>query len=648
MGAQFGNWNFNSTDADPKWLAKIDSLLVGDRTERSTVFSSRGLTLVCCDVQMIACEFGNAGHGSTLFWDGRLDNRQDLVCELGQRLSSQSSNEAEIACAAFERWQMDAFRRLLGDWRLVLWNPAESSLILAKDPIGTRPLFYNLSPHGLKWSSTLELLARDADSTLVLNQEYLAGWLSFFPAVGLTPYASIHAVPPSCFVRFASGRKTIHKYWDFAPEKQIQYRTDAEYEEHFRILLTNSVRRRLQPPGPALAELSGGMDSTSIVCIADGLLADGELGTQQLDTISYYDDSEPSWNERPYFTKVEEKRGRPGVHLEVDAGQDLDAIFHIAKFAATPAACGDSSLRNQKIKALVKSCGYIAILSGTGGDEFTGGVPTARPELADLLAAGRIRAFWRELTAWAISQRRPWIHLLYDAVSGFAPPLWTSGRTGRSPATWLMPQFVHRYREALNGYDRRIILSGPRPSFQENLSTLDAIRRQLACLQAGSPSAFEKRYPYLDRDLLEFLFAIPRRQLIQPGRRRALMRRALAGIVPEEILNRKRKAYVARAPRAAIALHWDAVVALTKDMIAESMQIVSSGILRQALEDARTGNEVSIPGILRTLVLEQWLRNVADHGVLSVATSSQQDSGLNRAAASLALSPRPEGQPKFS
>ena len=86
--------------------------------------------------------------------------------------------------------------------------------------------------------------------------------------------------------------------------------SDAEYEEHFRSVFAQSVRRRLRSDSPILAELSGGMDSSSIVCMADEIISRGQLATPRLDTLSYYDDSEPNWNERPYFSQVEEKRGR--------------------------------------------------------------------------------------------------------------------------------------------------------------------------------------------------------------------------------------------------------------------------------------------------------------------------------------------------
>ena len=112
---------------------------------------------------------------------------------------------------------------------------------------------------------------------------------------------------------------------------------------------------------------------------------------------------------------------------------------------------------------------------------------------------------------------------------------------------------MKRHWAALTGYPSRTKLFGPLPSFQENVITLDALRRQLARTALPFEPPFEKRYPYLDRGLLEFMYAIPREQLVRPTQRRYLMRRALVGIVPDEILNRKTKAFVARSPMVAIA-----------------------------------------------------------------------------------------------
>ena len=115
------------------------------------------------------------------------------------------------------------------------------------------------------------------------------------------------------------GKHIVSKYWDFDPGKRIRYRTDAEYEEHFRSVLATAVQRRLRSDRPVLAELSGGMDSSSIVCMADIVIARGVAECPRLDTISWFNDSydhlERDSNELHWISKVEQKRGRTGFHI---------------------------------------------------------------------------------------------------------------------------------------------------------------------------------------------------------------------------------------------------------------------------------------------------------------------------------------------
>src|SRR5208337_4249694 len=318
--------------------------------------------------------------GAVITWDGRLDNRADLISELGDSVSPNFC-DVLIVAAAYERWGTRSFERLIGDWALSLWIPNQRALILAKDPIGTRHLYYLLDDDHVTWSTILDPLVLLARRSFKLNEEYLAGWLSFFPSVRLSPYVGIHSVPPSCFVRLRDGTATVTKYWDFDANHQIRYHADAEYEEHFRCVFAEAVRSRLRSDNPIVAELSGGMDSSSIVCTADTILASGSAETPRLDTVSYYDDSEPNWNERPYFTKVEEKRGRAGTHIDVGSHKSYKFEFDSDHFAATPGSGGGRpSEASRQFAACMTSQGNRVVLSGIGGDEVTGGIPTPIPE----------------------------------------------------------------------------------------------------------------------------------------------------------------------------------------------------------------------------------------------------------------------------
>ena len=178
--------------------------------------------------------------GTVITWDGRLDNRAELIDRFGTQLSIDSP-DVSIAAAAYDKWGTSCLAKLIGDWTLSLWDPNKRSLILAKDPIGTRHLYYSIEKNQISWSTILDPLVLFAGRALALDEEYIAGWFSFFPATPLTPYVGIESVPPSCFVRLERGLRTISKYWDFDPHKKIRYGTDAEYEEHFRAVFAEAV-----------------------------------------------------------------------------------------------------------------------------------------------------------------------------------------------------------------------------------------------------------------------------------------------------------------------------------------------------------------------------------------------------------------------
>ena len=267
------------------------------------------------------------------------------------------------------------------------------------------------------------------------------------------------------------------------------------------------------------------------------------------------------------------------------------------------------------------SQGNRVVLSGIGGDEVMGGVPTPAPELENLLARAQFGLLAHQLKVWALEKRKPWFHLFWEAARGFFPPALVGVPKYMRPAPWLQPRFVKRHWAALTGYPSRTKLFGPLPSFQENVSTLDALRRQLACKALPFEPPFEKRYPYLDRGLLEFMFAIPREQLVRPTQRRSLMRRALVGIVPDEILNRRTKAFVSRSPMVAISNDWAHFAEMTQNMLSSSLGIMDPERISEALLKVRQGQEVPILTLKRTLFLEGWLKDLRTLGIINLDTT---------------------------
>jgi asparagine synthase (glutamine-hydrolysing) len=621
MGIQYGRWNFEGVPATPNEIAMAVGVLAPYGTANVTSYSRAGIDVLHCalhttkeslrEVQPLVLP-----SGAIVTWDGRLDNRERLMSLLNATAEPLETDLAIVA-AAYQRWGTDSFSKLIGDWAVSVWDPKQHCLILAKDPIGTHPLSYRLAKDQARWSTLLDPLVLSEEKNLTLDEEYLAGLLGFFPATHLTPYTEIHSVPPSCYVCIREGRLLTQEYWRFDSAKRVRYRTDAEYEEHFRSVFGEAVRRRLRSYKPILAELSGGMDSSSIVCMADRIVEDGRAECPRLDTLSYFTNAEPQWDERPFFAKVEEKRGRTGCQIEVDSRDSVKFDFDPERFAPTPTSAGRPTQMGERFAACLKSRDARIVLSGIGGDEVMGGVPTPYPLLADLFISAHFKALARQLKLWALATRKPLLHLAMYTVKGFLPLSTTRPPKHRRPGAWLNVEFCKRRRAALEGYPSRLRISGPLPTFQDNLSTLEGLRRQLACLAPSCAPAHEKRYPFLDRDLLEFVFAIPQEQMLRPNQRRSLMRRSLATIVPTEILHRRRKAAITRGPMIGISEQWARIRAMTEDMRCAALGIVDAPLFLAALERARNGDEISTVPLLRTLGIELWLRHMDRWEILS-------------------------------
>ncbi len=611
MSIQFGIWNFDGETTDTASLRRVETLLEPFAPDGIFTVQLGNLALMFASLKTNS-EAGGlhpvpfARH-KWLLWDGRIDNRGDLVKAASHREGT--GQDSELIARLYERFGVKAFAGIVGDWAASICCQSEKRLILAKDYLGTRPLFYRIDGNQVAWCTVLEPLIFLSPSTPRLCEAYLAGWMTFFPEDHLTPYQGIHSVPPSSFVQIQPGKTATRRYWNFEDSKPVRYSTDRQYEEHFLTAFREAVRRRISSTEPVLAELSGGMDSSSIVCMADSLLAEGHPQNGQIDTVTYCDTAEVTWNEMPLVSMIESKRGRTGHHIEIGGANDAPQELKPPRFHAIPTSPGVTAVAARAFASVVSRGRHRIVLSGLGGDEILGGVPTPIPELADLLAQRRGYEFVRQSTRWAIAKKKPVVAFWRTTLSQFLPPSMSAVSNSSRRITWFTKKFSER-NESFIGFSRpRLKLMGPLPSMQVNLWSLDVLRRQFACTPLASEPAYEWRYPLMDRDLVSFCFSVPREQLVRPHQRRSLMRRALAGLVPTEILERRRKAYVSRGLVHALTAEWTRLGG-SKQLLLEDWGIVDGAALGVGIRDAEHGREVLAIPLLRTLTIEHWLRNM--------------------------------------
>jgi asparagine synthase (glutamine-hydrolysing) len=551
--------------------------------------------------------------GNVLVFDGRLDNYRNLMSELG--LIGDNTSDSEIILCAYRRWGNDCFVRLVGDWALAIWDTQTHTLHLARDHAGTRLLHYSREVSGtIRWATYLDSYLGTSllDS---LDPVYMASYLVMLPCYGRSPYQEIPAVLPGHFLKATSQSAKASPFWTPTQVASHPRRSLENSKAEFLHLFGQSVARRTVPGAPVLAQLSGGMDSTSIVCVADRLrkLSGASSNDEPLDTLSYFDDSDPDWNERPYFTLVEARRGRSGFHM--DASIYRDSFEGPTEYGARFLYPGihKGTLKHDIDLYAITSCGgYRSILSGIGGDEFAGGNPSPASEIADLLVMGRVFSSARRALAWCLAQRTSFVELFGQSISLLTDQ---AQHANLDPKNTMIPWLTTDTRRHLQTATHELPLVHFRPLFvRPRMSELSetwwyALRTQ-PHLKPSETFRWEYRYPFLDRDLLEFLFELPYEYLARPGRRRFLMRAALQQIVPEEILERRRKAFLLSSPLRNIRELTTRLAAIIDRSALAQSGYVDKSALRGALDRTVNGDDLRWWGYLvRFATLETWLQH---------------------------------------
>lgn len=637
MSVQFGTWSFDGRPLLNKTVEMVDALLTPYGSANALRFIKAGVSILYQPFNTTKESTREqqphiSSSGTVFTWDGRLDNRKELFAELRGGLVT-NETDLQIVVEAYEKWGTGCLEKLIGDWALSIYNPNDRCLLLAKDAIGPRHLYYLYDDRQVSWCTILEPLLRMTNRRFRVCEEYIAGWLACFPAAHLTPYLGIEAVPPACYLTLRPGKRTQIEYWQLDPGRKIRYRTDAEYEEHFRTVLAKAVSRRLRSQKPVLAELSGGIDSASIVCMADIITNADRLNTTTVDTMSWYDESDESRNELPYLRRVEEQRGRKGFHLNLTierskrVEESMTTLFEKSGSSRLRAVPHGSQNPRPRLFGLdlayLRTREYQVVLSGIGGEDVTGGyLPTPVPELQDLLLTGRLFRFSQQLFAWSTKMKRPASHLLWKTVRAFAersvPFPWATERHSAPP--WIEVGFAKRNQPAFRWYDSRINLFKGLPSFQHQVHLLSQARRFLAHTVLPHDPVREIRYPYLDREFIEFAAAIPRQQLVGVGTRRFLMKRALAGIVPDEILNRKRRNFPSMTINSTLLVKELAQTKMGGQTMCSSLGIINPEALLRVLKWSNCALNPFLNELQRSLLLEAWLQNISTQSVFAAPT----------------------------
>jgi asparagine synthase (glutamine-hydrolysing) len=604
MAVQAGAFFFDGRPATGQSRAIVSALnpLAPDGV---TVASDEGITLASGAVHTwtgdrAAQQPARSPSGLVMTWDGRLDNRTDLLLRLGERISDRVS-DVSIAIAVFERWRADGLRSLIGDWSLVIWDSARRTLHLARDYMGVRPLYYYVDDRLVMWSTSLGDLAVRAGRLDELNEAFVVGYMTGRFLTDVTPYRGIRAVPAATCVSIDRDKGEVRRrFWQLAPGR-VRYRNPLDYGERLRELWSDAVGARLRSRGTVWSELSGGLDSSSVVCMASGLISGGRVDAQAIQPISHATLQSPEGDERRFIAEIESATGTKSRILGVEEHEHLRDPDADWVTPYTPRGVGLASHR------CVRENGGRVVLSGRVGDLVMGCDPENMAAVFDDFASGRVITGLANVRRWCLASKRPFIEVAGKLAIG--------GLRRRSASE---PQLTEAQCASLALLSPRMDRLWPhRDRVGEACAGVPLSKRNLAAqLLAYSlgglmnipalPFDITFAYPFIHRPLVEYMLAIPGEQLSAPGEPRSLMRRAFEGFVPARVLRRTSKGYYppsalrAARGRAADLLPVDRLEVVARDWI-DPVRLDAA--IRTLVDGSgHTGSDVR-----RVLHLEEWL-----------------------------------------
>jgi asparagine synthase (glutamine-hydrolysing) len=424
------------------------------------------------------------------------------------------------------------------------------------------------------------------------------------PSTDVTPYEGIRAVPTAtCLCASADGVET-QRFWRLEPGV-IRYRDRRLYEEQLRALWRDAVGTRLRAEGTVWAELSGGLDSSSVVCMADLLIKSGGVDAAAIQPVSHVAAGSPEGDERRFIAAVEERIGIKSDLLIIDDDQnthDVDANW------VTPLAARGVGL------ALLRHVGERGgrlVLSGRVGDAVMGCIADNSVAVFDELADGRRWAAGAGIRQWSRATRKPFIEigwqLARERLSAAFPPLAVRGlNETQARGVDLLTSRLRSLAEERPGdrvaADASMFRPSKRPLARELLGYSCEARLSIP----APPLDMTYAYPFVHRPLVEFVMAIPGEELSAPGMMRSLMRRAFAELLPTRIVERTSKGYY--PPAAMRALRPLAQAARPVDRL-EIIQRgwLDAGRLDAAIRDVIDGGAATGGEVRRALRLEHWL-----------------------------------------
>ena len=542
--------------AGPDIQKKILATMARRGPDGSGVFQDETCTLLHSRLAIIdpaggAQPMNAAGH--TIIYNGELYNTEELRSEL-QKLGHHflTRCDTEVVLHSFLQWGEGCLDRFNGIFAFAVWDGRR--LFLARDRIGVKPLFYKEHNGGLLFGSEIKNIFAYPGVKAEIDEDGAAELILLGP--GRTPgcgvYRGVHEIEPGCCGWYEDGKLTIRRYWKLRDREHRE--SLEETAEHVRSLVLDAVRRQMVADVPIGTFLSGGLDSSIITAICAGY-------QEKLTTFSVdYEGNDRNFRPTKFqpnsdgaFIRQMQKEFGTDHHWTVLTPEDLVDAMEDATLARDLPGMGDVDF------SLLAFCRDVSrhvkvALSGECADEIFGGYPWYRdPEIRD-------------------ADGFPWSQNIESRAAMLNPAI-------KRGSDYVRERYLQTCRESdiLPGTDQteRRMKEMVNLNFRWFMQTL-LDRKDRMSMYSG----LEVRVPFCDWRIAEYLYAVPWAYKDHQGREKGLLRHAMAGLLPPEILLRKKSPY----PKTWDPRYMELVSARLRKLLEEKDAPIFHLVRREALE----------------------------------------------------------------
>ena len=491
-----------------------------------------------------------------LIYNGEIYNYIELRAELMQcGHSFRSGSDTEVILAAYQQWGATCLSRFNGMWAFALWDSHERQLFLTRDRFGIKPLYFHYTEDTFVFASEIKaLVGRHGlpfapDGAAIYR--YLTGNLLPGGQTGRTFFNNIQSLSPGHWMTIQPEGMTRQRFWSLPHSQPASQASPDALVEEYRYLFSDAVRLRLRSDVAVGTSLSGGLDSSAIVCTINRLISDEGLSGDQIGrrqkTFSAIYETEGRYNEASHIRQVLDISSAEGIFTYPSANrlrQELDdLIWHQEEPFGTT-----SPFAQWCVMKAVRGRDVTVLLDGQGADEALAGYQPLGQFLGDLLRAGQIRQALAEAQA------------VQATTGASAATSLLKGLACQLPSNWIDRL---RRRQLQEQADLAILSADFRQQFEplglvdekfpwSAHQTLDDHLRHLL-LETRLPHllrhedrnsmafSIEARVPFLDVRLVEFTFTQAANLRIREGWTKWILRRAMNGRLPDSIVWRRDK-----------------------------------------------------------------------------------------------------------